>query len=204
MHTFEIHYYSLTNQIIIPHRDPTGRLIGIRARNLNPRDITDIGKSLPVRINGISLSHPLGANLYGLNKTLPAIKKSRRILLFEAEKSVMQLYSYYGKAAPAAALCGSHISQSHIALLKTLPLKEIILAFDRDYKAPNTFKARRWKNTQIRKALPLLDVAPTSLIIDDGALLDYKDSPSDKGRDTFETLYHNRLPITKALMEKGH
>lgn len=66
---YEIGYYGLTNQIVIPHRDKDNRLIGIRGRYLDESDIERVGKYVPLQISGKFLSHQLGSNLYGINVT---------------------------------------------------------------------------------------------------------------------------------------
>ena len=50
--TFEISYWGNTNQIVIPHRDRHQNLIGIRGRYLDEEDVENIGKYVPLNIEG--------------------------------------------------------------------------------------------------------------------------------------------------------
>ncbi len=78
---FEISYYPLTDQIIIPHRDAESNLIGIRGRYLSKEDIENIGKYVPISLNGYVLSHSLGSVLYGLWVTKDKIKECKKALI---------------------------------------------------------------------------------------------------------------------------
>ena len=88
MDKFNILYSIPQNKIIIPHYNINNQLVGIRGRALNEWEIENLGKYMPVQIEGQWYSHPLSLNLYGLNKTKDNIKKNGICYLFEAEKSV--------------------------------------------------------------------------------------------------------------------
>ena len=110
---YEIGYYGLTNQITIPHRDMNNRLIGIRGRFLDTEDIEAIGKYVPLQINGRTLSHSLGSNLYGINVTQDKIKTIKKVMVVEAEKSCMQAYSYFGTEAADSGSQGCGVYDRH-------------------------------------------------------------------------------------------
>ena len=114
MSRFEIGYYGLTNQITIPHRDIHERLIGIRGRFLNDEDVERFGKYVPLQISGRFLSHQLGSNLYGIHVAKDKIRQCKKVMLVEAEKSVLQAYSYFGEDSFVVGLCGSSISKTQI------------------------------------------------------------------------------------------
>ena len=95
MNKFGISYSIEDNQIIIPHRDKNGNLIGVRARNLN-KNLVDQGKKyMPIYNSGKVLKHPTGANLYGMDLNKHKIDELKCAILFESEKSVLQLESFY-------------------------------------------------------------------------------------------------------------
>jgi hypothetical protein len=48
------------------------------------------GKYRPIRIGKTLYNHPLGYNLYGLNKNAPAIKLFKKAVVFEGEKSTLK------------------------------------------------------------------------------------------------------------------
>ncbi len=85
MDKFNIRYSIPQNKIIIPHYNPNGELIGIRGRALNEWEVENIGKYMPVQIEGKWYSHPLSLNLYGLNWTKDNIKRVGVCFLVESE-----------------------------------------------------------------------------------------------------------------------
>ena len=133
MSRFEIGYYGLTNQITIPQRDINERLIGIRGRFLNDEDVERFGKYVPLQIGGRFLSHQLGSNLYGIHVAKDKIRQCKKVMLVEAEKSVLQAYSYFGEDSFVVGLCGSNISKTQIKIiLEQLKVEEVIVGLDRE------------------------------------------------------------------------
>ena len=194
---FEIGYYGLTNQITIPHRDKKGRLIGIRGRFLDQEDIDAVGKYVPLQIEGKFLNHQLGSNLYGLWITQERIKKCKKVMLVEAEKSCMQAYTYFGEDSFVLAVCGNSITltQQKI-LLQELQVEEVIVAFDRDYHDADSFEAEAWFNKMVRKVSQLVPYVKVSICADTKNRLDFKDSPTDKGKEVLLELLDEKIPVT--------
>ena len=54
------------------------------------------GKYKPIKINGILYAHPLSMNLYNLNFSKENIKKIKKAIIFEGEKSTLQYKSFFG------------------------------------------------------------------------------------------------------------
>lgn len=203
METFEIGYYGLTNQITIPHRDIDNRLIGIRARNLE-QTLLDAGmKYVPMQIENQWLKHPLGRNLYGINVNREAISKAKRVILFEAEKSVMQCHTYWGENDISVAVCGSNLSDEQIELIRKLGVSEIVFALDKEFKTNNSAKEASYRNKLYKKVRPYITQFEWSFIWDKWDKLGEKDSPTDKGKEVFEFLFHNRVPITATDIKMG-
>ena len=75
MDKFNIRFSIGQNKIIIPHYNVRGGLVGIRGRALNQWEVENVGKYMPVQIEGKWYSHPLSLNLYGLDKNLENIKR---------------------------------------------------------------------------------------------------------------------------------
>lgn len=197
MNRYEIGYYGLTNQIIIPHRDKNGRLIGIRGRYLDQEDINLIGKYVPLQIEGKFLSHSLGSNLYGLHVVKDRIMSLKKVMLVEGEKSCLQAYSYFGEDSFVVATCGSAITRTQIKILLTeLGVNEVIYAPDRDYHDPHSYEAQIWWNKQVKKLAALVPYVKTTLVVDGQHRLDYKDSPTDKGKDVLLELLDEKVVIT--------
>ena len=196
---FEIGYWPLTDQITIPHRDMDGNLIGIRGRYLNQQDIENIGKYVPIQMNGQFLSHPLGSVLYGLWVTKDKIKACKKALIVEGEKSCLKAYSYFKDNSYVVATCGSTISltQQKI-LLNELGVEEIIYMPDKDYKgAPDSFAAKAWMQKQKKKLAPYVPYVQTYLMYDTDGSWGYKDNALDfNDRDKFIEEYDKKILIT--------
>lgn len=191
MDKFNILYSISENKIIIPHYDYNNRLVGIRGRALNKLDIEKNGKYMPVQIEGRWYSHPLSMNLYGLNVTKEIIKSNKICYLFEAEKSVLQIESY-GMLNCSVAVCGSNLNKFQINLLmRECAPKEIVLCFDNEEKN----KEDKYFNKLWDVCKKYNNYCNFSFIYDRDGLLEYKDSPSDKGRDIFEELLKGRVRI---------
>lgn len=194
---YEIGYYGLTNQITIPHRDMNNRLIGIRGRFLDQEDIETIGKYVPLQINGRTLSHSLGSNLYGINVVQDKIKTIKKAMVVEAEKSCMQAYSYFGEDSFVVATCGSSITRTQIKLLLNyLQVEEVIYAPDRDYHESNSYEAEVWYQKIIKRLAPLVPYCKVTLCADSKERLPYKASPTDMGKDILLELLDEKIIIT--------
>ena len=190
----EIGYYLGGDQITIPHYDEDGRLIGIRGRTMSKEEGERYGKYRPLRINRVLYNHPLGFNLYNLNHSKENIKIMKKAIIFESEKSCLLYKSYFGiENDISVACCGSNVSAYQINLLKDLGVDEIIIAFDREGENDD-------KNQYVSKFYRLnkrfKNEVNISFIYDkNGEYLDYKDSPIDKGREVFLTLFKERIII---------
>lgn len=175
-------------KIIIPHRDKFNRLIGIRVRNLNEKIIEEYGKYRPYsdKLSGITYSHSLGKNLYGIHLNKENIKKYETVILVESEKSVMKIQEYYPRDNISLALCGSTISDYQLELLKEMNVKNVIYAMDKE-------EDENWlrKVDKIYKKTALHFNVYT--IIDNEGLLNLKDSPCDKNKEVFEKLLQNKI-----------
>lgn len=194
---FEIGYWGEHDAITIPHRDKNGRLVGLRLRYLDPEDVKRIGKYVPAMIEGKFLSHQLGSTLYGIAQCGEKIKRCKKCMLVEAEKSVLQAYSYYGNDCFTLATCGSSISVTQIKiLLQELQIEELIYAPDRDYHEANSFEAQIWWNKIMGRLAPLVPYIKVTLLADNRDRLGFKDSPTDKGKEVLGQLLDEKIVIT--------
>ena len=207
MKQFGIAWYEYGNHIIIPHFDIEGNLIGIRRRSLNPEDAKN--KYMPETIEEITYEHPLGLNLYGLYENKKAIERQKKAIIVEAEKSVLLSNTYFGKNSVAVATCGFNISDWQIDALLKLGVEKIWLGFDKDYdlQLENEYKEdattyRKFLNYKNRLLGLCEKVAPYAqvyLIRDRKNYLKIKDSPLDRGKDTFMKLMKDsKLIITQS------
>lgn len=200
---FEIGYWGEHDAITIPHRDKEGRLIGLRLRYLDENDIKKIGKYVPAMIEGKFLSHQLGSNLYGISQCGDKIKKIKKCMLVEAEKSVLQAFSYYNEDCFTVAACGSAITATQIKiLLNDLGIEELIYAPDRDYHESDSFEAQVWWNKTIKKLAPLVPYVKVTLLADRLDRLEYKDSPTDKGIEILNQLLDEKIAVTMDMVRE--
>ena len=135
-------------------------------------------------------------NLYGIDKHKEGIKRSRRAIIVEGEKSVLLSHGYYGEMSNCVACCGSTFNKYHISLLTNiLGANEIIIAFDKEYSDCFSEKARKYRLKIESMCKKYMNQASFSYIWDFDNLLKEKDSPFDRGKEIFEKLYRKRIKV---------
>lgn len=190
MKKYKIGYDPISNCITIPIIDQNGNLVSVRGRFLSEEETV---KYKPITFCNKILSAPSSQLLYGLYQTQQAIKESKTAIIFESEKSVLMMDTYYGEKNNSVATLGKNISNQHILLLKKAGAENIILAYDADYKTEEETKAKFREYKKIAKTLaPFFNV---SIIIDWYNKLPYKASPIDCGRGIFEFLLEKRYNV---------
>lgn len=188
-----IAYNPASQGIIIPHYNINNNLIGIRERTLI-KEQEQNGKYKPAIFNGKMYNHPLGFNLYNLNNSKNNIKIIKKAIIGEGEKFCLTYASYFGNERDiSVACCGSSVTWYQIQLLLSLGVEEIIIAFDKQFKEIGDNEFKRWvkKLTDIYKKYS--SYAIISFMFDKENKLKYKDSPIDRGPDTFLYLFKNRI-----------
>lgn len=191
---FNIKHSLVDKQIIIPHYDENNRLVGIRCRNLKQKLVDEGKKYMPVYVNEQLMNHPTGSVLYGLNFNKDNINKVKKIILFESEKSVLQLDTMMPNMSIGVCLSGSNLTNHQVDILNDLNINEVIIALDKEFDEIGTveeeFYASKIQSSIVNKISSFFNV---SIIWDANNLLDKKDSPTDKGLKTFEELFKNRI-----------
>lgn len=188
---FGIRYSIPENKVIIPQVDEDGQLIGIRGRSLDPYEIETYGKYRPVTFRGKILSFPTSLNLYGLYQNRETIRKTKQVILFESEKAVMQLDSMMDGHGNGLALSGQSISDYQIRKLMELDINEVVVGLDKDYR--NETERNLRANMIVKMFSKLLIRFNVTVLFDNvDGLLNYKDSPTDRGKDVFLKLMRNR------------
>lgn len=189
---FNIRFDIVHNSVIIPQLNEDGQLVGVRRRTLNKSDIERDGKYKPIFANGRWYNADTSTILYGLFENKENITRNKKAIVFEAEKSVMQLDTFYNGTAPAVALYGSNMSDYQADLLKKLGSEELIMALDKEYQSEREYKT--YLKVLVKKFEKFQSFFTITFILDDfnSSLLDYKDSPSDHGKETFEKLLRRR------------
>ena len=185
-----------SNGIIIPHYNIDDELIGIRIRTLI-KEQEQYGKYRPAILNGKMYNHPLGFNLYNINNSKRHIQEFGRCFLFESEKSCLKYASYFGLNNDiSVAVCGNSINNYQISLLLSLGCKELVIGLDKQYEKIGNENWVRWTHKYYQIANKYAKYLQISFLFDlQDNLLDFKDSPIDKGKDVFFELYKNRIRL---------
>lgn len=168
---FELEIDVFSHRITIPIRDELGRLVGIKGRRV--WDTVDENNPKYIYLKQCRKSEIL----YGLDKTLPYIKKKDEIIICESEKGVMQLWEYGYKNAVAVG--GHNISQKQIEKIIKLNVDKVVIAFDEDVDERTLFKEYEKLKDLVKELV---------CIIDKQHILNSKESPMDDPK-KWEKLY---------------
>jgi hypothetical protein len=188
LHLYNIRYCISQNKIIIPHYNKNGELIGIRGRALNDEDI-EIGKYMPITIEGHCYAHSLGYNLYGLNLVKDNLKKYKTAIVVEGEKSCMLYDSMFGHDKNiCVAACGSQLHNYQVQLLLNCGVEKIIVAFDKE--GEDWKEKEKYFNKLNKMCSKYKNLCEIGFIYDNQNLLKLKDSPLDEGKETFIKLFN--------------
>ena len=149
---------------------------------------------MPILNGNKLLKHPTGANLYGLSQNRASIELHKKCILFESEKSVLQLDTMLPDFSIGLCISGGSLTMHQLELLKELDIDEVVIAMDKEYDEIGTdeevFHAQRIRKVFQKKLAPFFRV---SVLWDMKGLLDKKSSPTDHGAEVFQELYTNRI-----------
>lgn len=193
MKKFNIKFDTFNNKIIIPHYDIKGHLIGVRGRSLNEEDVQQGRKYMPVKVENIIYNHPISCNLYGLSHNLSTIRRLKKALIVEGEKSVLKVESFYPNRNFSIAVCGDKISDFQKALILK-DVDEIIIGFDKteDFINNGQNQSIRDLRNLAKKFSPYVK---TYILVDRNNYLNLKDAPVDQGKHVLEELMRNKVEI---------
>lgn len=197
MSLFGIKWYSFRSQIIIPVYSEENELIGIRSRNMNPYEAKDKKYIPTMLVNGFQYKFPTNQVLFGLNITSMAIRKHKKIIICEGEKSVLKLHTWYGHNNISVATLGSAMGKFRRDMILQLGVEEVVILSDKDYKEVGDVEYEKWQKKQQRLINEFKAYCKVSLIWDnlESDLLEYKQNAADYDKETFEKLYENREVI---------
>lgn len=194
MEKFGIAYYPPNAQITIPVYDVDGDLVGIHCRNLRQYELDRGRKYIPLKtVGGLDYRFKSHEVLYGFNMTAPMIQKRKQILLLESPKGVLQMDTMYGHDNISVGMFGMNLGIQRRDEILKLGVSEVIIGLDRDYVGNEDIEPYI-KNVR-RLAKMFRGYCKCSCLFDADNLLDYKDSPTDKGLDVYDRLYKNRINV---------
>ena len=175
---FEIGYDVISQRITIPIRNQYSELIGVKGRA--DWDVVDTESKYLYLI-----PCPMSATLFGFSQNYQYLQNGV-ILVFEAEKSVMQAFSY--GLRNAVAIGSNSLSISQCKLLMSLKPKQIIFLLDKGLDLKNTY-------LNIQRLKTFMAMTETTVAYWDWHLSDLPDkaSPSDYGKDVLQYIVDNEL-----------
>lgn len=95
----------------------------------------------------------------------------------------------------SVATCGHSISMAQMNFIKYYcgDLNEVIIAYDKQFKSIDDEDFKKDKKLLQSLAKKFSKESISSIVFDKFNLIDYKDSPIDKGKEVFEHLFQNRV-----------
>ena len=202
---YGIRYYYDQNKCVIPHRDIFGNLVGIRARSYNDFEVRAGKKYMPITIQGLTYRYPMSHNIYGLYQNQHNIRRNKRVIIFESEKSVLLYASMYGNENNiAVALSSMNMSLYQRDLLLDLDIAEIIFCLDKQYtlECLETKEGEEYRGfvSYVKKLKKLssmfMNYCHVSVVLCWDERIGYKDAPIDRGREVFEELLNEKYLVT--------
>ena len=190
---YQIKWYNRNQQVVIPVRNINGDLVGCHCRNTNPDLVADGMKYIPLHmLCGDEYKFQMGLELFGLNYNKINIEKAKQVILLESPKSVMQFDSF---SVPniCAGMFGMGFSLQKLKLLLGLGVDKFVIALDKQYEEIGNTEYKAWE----KKVNKIIDIVrpyanEIAVIWDKDKLLDYKDSPTDKGENIFIQLWNKK------------
>lgn len=198
MRKFGIRMDTINEKIVIPHYDIDGKLVGLRGRAFNWRDLEKGAKYSPLYLgegeNITMYNHPLGENLYGINFNKDTIQETKSVVLFESEKSTLFVEGFYPNHNYTLAVCGSNVTNTQVDLILSLGVREVVIAFDKENDdLPGSEMSTEYRTKLLKIANLFAPYTNTYYIFDTFGKLNYKDSPADRGKETFEFLLKHKI-----------
>ena len=171
---FGVYYDSFSDRLVYPIRNPDGKIVNVGGRTLDPA-----WKEKGLRKYTYFMAWGELKTIYGLAENMEGIREKGEIILFEGCKSVL-LADTYGVHNTGAILT-SHLNPNQMKLLVSLGCR-VVFALDKDVCIRDDHNIKRLKQ-----------FVNVEYIWDKEDLLGDKDSPVDRGQDTWKKLYDGRL-----------
>lgn len=199
---YGIRYDWRSDKIVIPHRDKSGRLVGVRGRALREEDLDRGQKYMPIFLGGEDYAHSLGNNLYGVYENREAIEKMKKIMIFEGEKSVVKCQDYFGDSNFTVAVCGGNITRAQRDIVLSMGVNEVFIAMDKEYQRHGDKASVEYMDKMLRLTHRFTPYCTVYLIWDAHGRLACQDSPADQGKDVLLQLMKEKIEVgTKTYVE---
>ncbi|MCD3194896.1 hypothetical protein G8S49_05585 [Clostridium botulinum C] len=206
MQYYGVKFYFNQYKGIIPHYDIKGNLVGIRSRNFFQDEVEAGRKYVPITVQGLTYRYPSKFNLYGIYQNQDNIRKLKKAIIFESEKSVMKYGSMYGQENNISlASMGMSMSLYQRDVLLDLGIEELVICYDKQYEIEylnNENKNSKQYKEYLRYLKSLLKITNmfinycnVSIVLCWDDRIAYKDAPIDCGKKVFEELMRERYCI---------
>ena len=203
MQKYRIKFYKYGQQICIPVFDDESNFIGIHCRNLLPDLIEQGYKYIPLKIlSGKEYRFNTTNILYGLNLNKMWIKNYHTVIITEAPKGVMQLDSFGINIG--VGLFGRSLQKSKRELLLKYGVERVYIALDKQYHSQYdnqnnlTEEFLQYEKIVMKIVKSLQPFVKEIYVIydtDETNLLNYCDSPMDKGKEVWSMLLNKAEKI---------
>ena len=205
MEKFNIRYYPFGQAIVIPVYNQENNLVGIHCRNLSNYAIEQGRKYMPLRmIDGSDYRFSTSTTLYGINENKQNIKKAQSVIITESPKSVLQCEEFLDSNI-CVALFGLNLSKYKRNMLLELGVENFYISIDKQYKKwynhysteDNYIEFNKWVKNVNKLIKILKGYGNIYIICDTRNLLEYKDSPTDKGVKVWNELFERKPSVEK-------
>lgn len=178
MKKYEIRIDPMSNRIVYPVKDNDDNLIGIKGRTRfkNFKELKIMKYMNYVRIGILNY-------FQCMQQARDSINSSGEIIIVEGIKSVMKLDQWGFHNVVSAET--SKLNEYQIELLIRMKVRDVVIAFDKDVQMKKIHEC-----TELLKRFTNVYV-----VYDKWGLLKDKDSPCDRGREVWQTLYDKRIKL---------
>lgn len=179
---YDVGYDVWSNRTTIPEYTLDGKLCGIMGR-LNDQECAHEDRWLPI----IPCSRNL--TLFGYHRNYAVIQEKDIVVVFESEKSTMQMNTFGSKIALSS--CGCHLSKTQAKYIRGLMTKRIILAYDEGLEEEyvrEEAKKLQMDNHFVKNHVGYIFDRDNE-ILKKGS----KNSPSDLGKEAFKELMKRKV-----------
>lgn len=171
---FQVFYDAFSDRLVYPIRNLNGQIVNIGGRTLDP-----LWKEKKQRKYCYFHSWGTMSTIYGLAENMESILQKKEVILFEGCKSVL-IADTWGITNTGAILT-SHVNPNQMKILARLGCR-VVFALDKDVRIQDDHNIKKLKQ-----------YVNVEYLWDKADLLAEKDSPVDRGREVFQTLYEQRL-----------
>lgn len=170
---FQVGYDFLSNRIIFPVHNQFGEIISIKGRTLEESKYKFF---YLIHFNKM-------IELFNWHRALDSILEKKEVIIFEGEKTVMLAHQF--GFDNCVAIAGDDLSEWQVKMIKELGTDvNIVLSMDKD-KTLEDVKKQSSKFGKTRRVYALFEQNES----EEDELFKGKDSPCDKGAETFKKFY---------------